>query len=247
MEHSSIVPLVILKKKRFSIIQIATQVVSFYKKLSASDSSYRYVNIISEKKGLYQSINITDSNAVSLLAKEILHQNLDDIQRINRIDSPDVNFSRDEMINFALEVKTENQTLITLNYSFSVKLPRISSIVVNKKCFDSFIKAKFFLDVVKESFLIDYAIMKISDSILNEISRRYKAPIGWISYFSKNGETKLPYDLSNIEYEYTTEGVYLISSRENIVVDSTKMESTKQQLIEIMRQIEEKQPAYVKK
>ncbi len=108
--------------------------------------------------------------AAQSLADEILLQNIDDIRNINKVDSPDTSFSRDEMISFALEAKIDGETLITLSYSFSTKLPRIGSIVVNHKCFDTFEKAKCFLESVEKSFSIEYSVIKISDRDINNLN-----------------------------------------------------------------------------
>lgn len=245
MKNGNLVPLVILKKEKLSIVQIAKLVINFYKKLALVDGNYSQINIISEKKSLHQSIDVNDLNADQYLAEEILNHNIDDIRKINNVANPDINFSRDDMISIGLEAKIERDTLITLSYSFSTKLPRIGSIVVNQKCFDTFEKAKFFLETVEKSFSIDYSVIKISDRELNKKARTYKSPLGWITYFSNDYETPIPEDLEGVEYEHTEKGKYLILTRD-IPTSPETLESSKQKLLELMEEIKQRVPEYGK-
>jgi hypothetical protein len=246
MEHSKLLPLGILKKERLTIAQIAKLVINFYKNLAVVDNDYSQINIISEKKSLLQSINVSDSNASQYLANEILHQNIDDIRKIDKVDNPDINFSRDAIISFGLEAKTYVETLITLSFSFSTKLPGIACIVVNQKCFDTFRKAKFFLETFEKSFPIEYSVIKISDQELNKVARGYKAPLGWITYFSKDYEIPIPDDLEGIEYEHTNNGKYLILTRDDITKDTETFQFNKNKLLDVMEEIKRRVPEYSK-
>jgi len=246
MKHCNLVPLVVLRKERLSVIEIAKLVINFYKRMASVDRNYGQINIISEKKSLYQSIDVNDSIAVQYLADEILRQNIDDIQKINKVDTPDINFSREEMISFGLEAKIDGETLITLNYSFSTKLPRISSIVVNEKCFDTFVKVKFFLETVEKSFPIEYSVIKISDKDINNFARACKAPLGWLTYFSNDFKPEIPNDLEGIEYEYTDKGKYMILTREDFTTNKETYEAHKQKLLNVMEEIKRRVPEYSK-
>lgn len=239
-------PLSILKKEKFSIIQIAEMVINFYKKLTAIDANYNRIKVISERNSLYENININDDTAIKHLADEILNRNIDDIRKIDKVENPDVNYSRDKSIIFSLEANIEKEPLITLNYSLSTLTPRIGSIVVNETCFDTFEKAKFFLETIKKSFPIEYSVIKISDRALNKVARGYKAPLGWVTYFSNDYEIPIPDDLEGIEYEHTDKGKYLILSREDITSDPEKLEVGKQKLIGLMEEIKRRVPEYGK-
>lgn len=245
MEHSNLVPLVILKKQRLPIIQIARLIINFYKNLEAIDINFSRINIIADKASLYQNINVNHENATQDLAGEILNQNINDIRKFNNVIKPDIGFSMDNMVSIGLETKIIEDTLITLSYSFSNKLPRIASIVVNKKCFDSFEKAKIFLEIVEKSFSIEYSVIKVSDRDINKISRRYKAPLGWITYFSNDYEISVPNDLEGIQYEHTENGKYLILTKEN-PTDSAVLDTNKEKLITLMEEIKERVPNYGK-
>ncbi|MTI30958.1 hypothetical protein [Xanthovirga aplysinae] len=246
MKHSKLVPLIILKKEKLSIIQIAELIIDFYKSLTVADRSYNQVNIISEKETLQPGIKVNELNSVQLLAEEILHQNIDDIRKIDKVEDPDINFSREGVINIGLEVKIDEETLITLNYSFTSTLASIARVVVNELCFDTFEKANFFLKTAEKSFSIDYSVIKISDQAFNKVARGYKAPLGWITYFSNDYEIPIPDDLEGVEYQYTDKGKYLILSRENITNDPEKLEGSKQKLLIIMEEIKARVPEYSK-
>jgi len=246
MKHSKVVPLFTLINENFSIVQAAELLINFYKNLSEFEPYYNYINIISEKTPLYHTIDIQMSNSVLILSEEILHQNIDDIRKVDKVDEPDINYCRDGIITICLETKIKDETLITLNYTFNIHRPSIGSIVVNEECFNTFLKAKTFLAVVEKSFPLEYSVIKISDRTLNKIARSYKAPLGWITYFSNSYEITIPDDLKGVEYEYSDKGKYLILTREDIALDIESLESGKQKLVELMEQISIKHPVYSK-
>lgn len=246
MANSKLIPLVFLKEEKIPIIQIAKLIINFYQKLALVDANYNEVNIVSEKKALHQNIDINNSNADQHIAEEILNHNIDDIRKVNGVTNPDIYFSRDDMISCALEAKVDKETLLTLRYSFSTFSPRIGSIVVNEVCLDTFEKAKFFLETIEQSFSIGYSVIKIFDRELNKAARSYKAPLGWITYFSNDYEISIPDDLEGIEYEHTDKGKFLILTRDDITTDPVKLETGKQQLLELMEEIKDRVPEYGK-
>ncbi|MGB3467706.1 MAG: hypothetical protein WBA74_20640 [Cyclobacteriaceae bacterium] len=250
MKNSKLVPLVILKRRQISIAQIAQLTIDFYKKLHHFNSNYGLLNIISEIKTVYDSINIHDKNAQYKLANEILNQNIERIIEIDGIRNPDIDFLFNKsFISYALQVKVERETLATFDFCFSISPhlgSSIGSIVVNELCFNEFNKAKFFLDTAKASFAVDYSVMKIFDRNINKASRSFKAPLGLITYFSNDYEIPIPDDLEGIEYEYTDKGKYLILTRENIAKDEAKLEKAKQKLLKTMQEIADRVPEYIK-
>jgi len=249
MEHSKLVPLASFKKEKLTIFEIANLVISFYGRLAKQNDCYSKVRIISERASLYQFIDVNESKAEYLLAEEILNQNIDDIKKINKIENPDIHFSRDNSILFSLESKINQDTLSTLSFCFTTsKLVHtsIGSIVINKKCFDSFEKSKLFLETVNNSYDVKYSVIKISDRALNRVARTYKAPLGWISYFSNDYEINIPNDLEGIEYEFAEKGKYLILTRENLSVNNSKDSFYKDKLLQLMEEIKHKVPEYSK-
>lgn len=248
MKHSKIVPLIVLNRKVFSIIEITELIIDFYKKLSENNIYYKLIYIISEKKPLNQIIDVQDINSVHLLSEEILHQNIDDIRKVDGIDNPDVNYRRDEKggIGLGLGTKVEEETFITLNYSFYLNRSTIGSIVVNELCFDSFLKAKMFLEIANNVFSVNYSVMKIMDISLNEIARGYFFPLGWITYFSNSHQDTIPDDLDGFIDEFTDNGKYIILSKEDFISDPKKLEPSIKKLILCLKHIENKSPSYSK-
>ena len=88
-------------------------------------------------------------------------------------------------------------------------------------------------------------MIKVSDRDINKLSRGYKAPLGWITYFSNDYEIQIPDDLKGIEYEHTENGKYLILTRENPITPEV-IENNKEKLINLMGEINEKAPEYSK-
>ena len=246
MNIESVTPLVILKKERLSIGEMATLVVNFYKKFAAVDSGYNQLSIVSEKKSVYQSIDIHDVDAISFLAEEIINQNIEDIRKRNNVDKVDFNFSRENMISFSLAPAKDPESLMGLSHSFSTMLPRIGPIIVNQDCLNSYSKAKWFLETARESFSVDSAVIKVSTKNLRDISRKYHAPLNWINYFSDDGEWQIPDDLEGFEYEKVEGGKYLILSRDYIGSDSGRFEAATKKLAQRMEELGERVPGYKK-
>ncbi|MFA0961866.1 hypothetical protein AB9P05_08655 [Roseivirga sp. BDSF3-8] len=247
MIRAKLVPLVTLKREKLSIAQIAEQIINFYVKLSLSDADYNQISVVSEKKPLYQSINVNADDAKQQLAEEVLHKNIKEIQKMDKVENPTLDFVMSEsIISIGLEVKSQNTSLMTLNFSFQNSnsfRSKIASISVDEVCFDALGKAKFFLDTAKASFSVDYSVIKISDRDLNKVARGYKAPLGWVTYFSNDFEIPIPDDLEGIEYEHTDNGKYLILTRENPIAPET-IETNKEKLINLMGEIKERVPEY---
>ncbi len=248
MKHSKVVPLVILEEGSFSILEIAELIVGFYKGLSECDSNYNHVYTISEKTPLHEIIDVQDANSIHLLAEELLHQNIDDIRKIDGVENPDQNYRRGKNggLSLGLQTKAEGETFITLNFSFYPNQSAVGSIAVNELCFDSYVKAMDFLEIANSSFLVKYSVIKIMDRSLNKVARGYLFPLGWITYFSESLNDLIPDGLEGVSYECSDRGKYVILSKESISVDSDKLDSGKEVLIKCMKQIEEQNPAYSK-
>ncbi|MDO6760672.1 hypothetical protein Q4566_10715 [Tamlana sp. 2_MG-2023] len=119
MKRAKLVPLVTLKREKLSIAQIAEQVINFYVKLSLSDADFNQISVVSEKKPLYQSINVNADAAKQQLAEEVLHKNIKEIQKMDKVENPTPDFVMSEsIISIGLEVKSQNTSLMTLNFSF---------------------------------------------------------------------------------------------------------------------------------
>jgi len=251
MKPVKLVPGCALKREKLSINQIAELIIRFYKKFTLFDTSYSKLNIISEKKGLNQTIEVDADNAELRLAEEILNQNVKEIQKMDRVENPNFDFvMNNSIISIGLEVKIDKNPLMTLHFSFldSENLTSgIGNIVTNPKCFDTFEKAKTFLDIANDCFNVDYSAIKISDRPLNKVARGYKAPLGYITYFSNDYEIDIPNDLEGIEYEYTDKGKYLILTRDNLTIeDENELTFYSDKLVNLMQTIANKVPEYKK-
>ena len=79
-----------------------------------------------------------------------------------------------------------------------------------------------------------------------EITKAFKKPLGWITYFSNDYEIPIPDNLEGIEYEHTDKGKYLILTREDFTTDKEAYEAHKQKLLEVMEEIKRRVPEYGK-
>lgn len=251
MEHSKLVPIIVLKKERLTILEIASSVIEFYSNLAKCNNYYRKVSIVSEKPSLYGSIDVNESEAKHLLAEEILNRNINDLIKQDEIKKPDIHFLMNKaLISFSLDTMIGDDPFATLNFCFTTSKnlnTSIGSIVINKECFNSFKKAKEFLDLATQSFNVEYSALKISDRPLNRIARAFKAPLGYITYFSNDYELDIPNDLEGVEYEHTEKGKYLILTRDNLTFeDESEIKLYSDKLANLMETIADRVPEYKK-
>ncbi len=246
MKHSKVYPFIQMESQIFSIVEISELIISFYKILTVKNSDFKRINIISERKMKFPTVDVYEINAIQILAENILNYNIGDIIKVDKVSNPDINYKRTERggIHIGIETKNKSDTLISLTFSFYKKRCAIGSIVTNEICFDTFEKAKDFLEAANSVFCVDYSAIRILEPSLNELVFEYKAPLGWITYFSNGYEVSIPNDLNDVEYEYTEKGKYLILTKENISTDLDKLELNKNKLIELMKQVDVKSPTY---
>ena len=251
MEHSKLVPLTFFKKEKYSIYEIAGLVLNFYKKLAQGDSNYNRIGINSEIPRLYEFIEVNGEGSQKLLALEILNQKIDDIIKEDKVDNPDIDFIFDKaFISFSLESKIGSNTFAVLTFCFTISQylnASTGSIVINKLCFNTYEKAKYFIDSCVNSFNVNYSTIKISDRPLNKVARAFKAPLGYITYFSNDYEVDIPNDLEGVEYEHTEKGKYLILTKDNLTFeDENSLKHYSDKLIKLMKGIAERVPEYSK-
>lgn len=250
MNHSSFSPVIVLQEECLSIYEIARLTINFYNKLSCFDKNYEVIRVVSENEPLFERININDTNSIQKLADEILHQNRERIVEIDNEINPDTNYKLVQgFISFSLEARICNEPLLTLSFSFSLVKSlgsRIGSIVVNEKCFESFTKARLFMESAVDSFPIKYSVLKISDREINRVSRGFKAPLGWITYFSKDFELPIPDDLEGVQFDYKEKGKFLYITRRDLQVGTDEFEQQKLKLLKVMNILKEIVPGYAK-
>ncbi|MGC6431094.1 MAG: hypothetical protein ACON5F_08635 [Jejuia sp.] len=184
------------------------------------------------------------------MAEEILNQNIKNIKQLDGVEKPDINFLMGEaFISFSLKTKIKSECYIILSYCFSLSNflnSFIGPIVVNKTCLDTFEKASLFLEIANSSFNVLYSVIKVSDRELNKEVRKYRAPLGWITYFSNENDIKIPKNLEYIKYKYIDNGTYLILTKENPEDREILYGEIKTRLLSLMKQIELEVLEYLK-
>ena len=111
MEHSKLFPYAELSNRKLTIREIAVLVLNFYRKLAHEDDNFNVLYIVSEKKALYDRIDINKPEAIKKLAEEILNQNIEDIKKQDKVESPDIDYSRESDILFSLEAKINHEII----------------------------------------------------------------------------------------------------------------------------------------
>jgi len=243
---SLIIPFIELKPENLSILQISANVIKAIKSLSQIEDCFKRIYFISDSSK-YRFIDIEDIDAINKLANEILESELKDIKKIDKVESPDISYSRKNGFIFSLQFMKDEQKCISLNFRVgSVRDNQIGVISMNPSLFLDFKKLYLYLSACIDSLEVRYATLKISELAFAREVKKYRYPIGWISYFSKDFEMLIPDDLEDIEYEHTEKGKYLILTREDFTVDKESYETHKQKLLDLMEEIKQRIPEYSK-
>lgn len=196
--NSKVIPYAELFNEELSIIEISRKVVSFYRELENVNKAFGLISIVSEKRARQEVIDIKSDNAVEQLAEEILLQNRDDIIKTDKADDLDVHYNRiGNYINFSLGVEVNKEPLLTLSFSFIQSdraKSKIGTLVASEKCFNNIEDCISFVELLIGNFKIEYASMKMNyfDREVNKEVRRYKAPLGLVTYFSKREYSRIP-------------------------------------------------------
>ncbi len=108
-----------LADKQQSIYQIANDLDRVFKALSKSDTVFNQIYFIARKEE--KLIDINDEQSVDLLANNLLNYSLKDIKKFDKIESPDVNYSRPYGYSHAgaslqLVPRMSKQTIITFSH-----------------------------------------------------------------------------------------------------------------------------------
>ncbi len=233
-----------LADKQQSIYEIASDLDRVFKALSKLDSIFNQVYFIT-KKG-ENLINVSEEESVDLLASTLLERSLKDIKQFDKIESPDVNYSRPYGYSFGLSFKENTKPILHLNFKIGGDSNNsIGSISLTNYLVRDYSSFKEILKVFNENLAVKYSSVRLVDvEFLTIANSKYKGHLGWITYFSNDYEIDIPDDLEGIEYEHTSNGKYLILTKDNLSVDYNNDEAYKNRLLKLMEEISERVPEY---
>lgn len=252
IENSKVLPYAELVNEAISILEISKKVIEFYKKLAKLNTAFGSIFIISEKKPIYELIEVTSEKAAVQLAEEILFQNKKDIIKIDKVGNPSINYVRlGQYIHFSLGVEVENDPFLTLTFSFIYSdriKSKIGTIIASKNCFKDVEDCMCFIETIRGSFETEYACMKLSffDSEISNDLRKYKAPLGLITFFSNSTYNEIPCCLEGVECILLDEGKIFIIENTNLFDEDVEIKSIAMRLLNLMKQIEIYSPSYSK-
>jgi hypothetical protein len=235
-----------LADKQQSIYQIANDLDRVFKALSKSDTVFNQIYFIARKEE--KLIDINDEQSVDLLANNLLNYSLKDIKKFDKIESPDVNYSRPYGYSFGLSFREDTKSVLCLSFKMGGDSGNsIGSISLTNYLVRDYVSFKEILSTFNENLAINYSSIRLIDiEFLTIANSKYKNHLGWITYFSNDYEIKIPDDLEGIEYEYTDKGKYLILTQDNLSVDESNDDAYKTRLLELMKETAERVPEYSK-
>lgn len=227
-----------------SIIDASNDLWSVLKALSTVDSLFS-IPVFSKENQKDVSFRIDElpkEEAVNLISLTVLNFSKDDIRKYEKELDPTIEYSRDlgfsivvayrEQISFNVIIGCSNANGLTLLGYHSEK--------VNFEWYYNILRA-----LVSGSNAVRGAI-GVRDLSFQRAVKNIIAPLGWITYFSKEFDPIIPDNLNGIEYEFTDKGKYLILTRENFNSDTESYEANKQKLLSLMENISKSVKNYSK-
>lgn len=237
---------VILNTNKESILESSHSLYKLLEGLLLMDDFYSNPTFRKEGfKDVSLDLIIPESEAIDVIKNIILKFSIPDIKKYEKIVDVDSTFSSDfgYSILISYNLKTDREVSFTAKLgSSSVNgfgLLSNNGFVVDYKVSNNWITS------LVRTNLVNYGIVKISDVKFLKQVKKYKYPLGLITYFSNDFEIPIPDDLKGIEYEFTDNGKYLsVVSRNNYREED--IEIYKKKLLNVMAQISQRVPEYVK-
>lgn len=242
MKHNNLSFFLELKNKEKSILEIAEDLYQCVKEIILVQPIFNEVYFL-QKKGEVNMV-LNSDNFIETLAENILVYSLKDIKKFDKIESPDINFSRSYGFTFALVLKSENTELCLTFKLGSDSGNTVGTISSKSKSSNPFDWYNVILNSFVNNLSVDYGVVRPNDmDYLDICYDNYQYSLGWMTYFSKTYKFGVPNDLNDIEYKYTDNGKYLISIKDSF---DNNFEENKNKLINVMETIAEKVPEYKK-
>jgi len=242
MIHSDLDFFLELKNEQKSILEIAEDLYLCIKEITVVKPIFSEVQFL-QKKGEI-NIELDSKIFIKTLAENILSYSLKDIKQFDKIESPDINFSRSYGFTFALLLKSENSELCLTFKLGSDSGNKIGTISNKSKSNNSFDWYNSILQSFTKNLDVDFGVVRPNDmDYLDICYDNYEYSLGWISYFSNNYKLSIPDDLNGIKYQYTDNGKYTTSTEDNF---DNNFEVNKQKLLTTMKTIAERVSEYKK-
>lgn len=230
-----------------SILNLSRRLISLFKWMVEKDKAIDYFKYIKSMNGYYL-VDLSKSNIEEELAMQILTDYRVDIAKHEKETSPTIGYSRDFRFSPLFQVFQENQKLCDVFTNLGVTNGGISLTNFNREIEKDFVWYHSTLTTMVDALNPQYAFVTLRNTAFNTLfaDLQVKYVIGWITYFSKDFDLKIPNDLPGFEYVFTDKGKYLFLSREDITLDKTTYEYYRSKLIDTMKFLKEQVPGYSK-
>jgi hypothetical protein len=235
-----------LRNEKQSILEIANYLDTSLKGLLLIDKAFETAYFLYKKESIPIDIRKNDSSII--LANHILENSKRDIVKFDKVENPDINYSRPFGFTFGLQFRDEGKKLVALTFKLGSSVKNtIGTISISNEFRKDFDWYKSVLSSFVQEEKVYCACARPNDlAYLERGMSSYKFTLGWITYISNDYEIPIPDDLKGVEYEHADNGKYLILTREDFISEPERFEAGKQKLLEIMEEIKRRVPEYSK-
>lgn len=229
-----------------TIAEVSENIIKFLRILAVKEPIFSAFEIISEKKNIIGVPDVFSEDAVTLLSNGILMRNLKDIKKFDKIEAPDINFSRDYGFIFSLGFNKEKAKSTCWSFVVSgEKKWQVTTLSIEKGYLPKFSFYKNIVDAFIESFDVKELIMKLNDRSYREAAAlHYKFALGWINYFSKDYPVAIPDSLPHVQFEKLSNGTLFYLSESDFDNGENGSEAHIQKLNDVMAALMQFSPNY---
>ncbi len=235
-----------LRNEKQSIIEIANYLDASLKGLLLIDKAFETAYFLYKKESVQVDLRKDDSSMI--LANHILEYSKRDIMKFDKVENPDINYSRPFGFTFGLQFCEDGKKLVALTFKLGSSIKNtIGTISISKEFKKDLDWYKSVLSsFIQESKVYCACARPNNLAYLEKGMSSYKFVLGWITFFSNDYEISIPDDLEGVEYEHTDNGKYLILTREDFTYEIERFEASKQKLLNIMEEIKRRVTNYSK-
>jgi len=234
-----------IKSGQQPIIKIANMVIVALGQMSIHDKVFKTAYFLYKNESIGFDTYNKEKSAIEL-ANHILNYSLKDINRFEKIENPDINYSRPYGFTFGLQFKEAGKKVLSLTFKLGSNSNNfIGTISISKDLNRDLNWYKYVIDSFVQTGNVKCASARPNDTMyLEQCIKLYRFILGFITYFSNDYGLQIPNDLKDIEYEHISNGKYLVLKREDFTTNEEIYEAHKQRLLNVMEEIKQRVPEY---
>lgn len=232
-----------LSEEKLSIKETALKLISLLELLRIGDDVFAKFKVskLHFKSVEFDLNNGTIESNVQKLAETLLTFEYADFSQSEKDTIPTIDFTRELGFMFLLEFKKKNKQHFVITGSMGVTFnPLWNSLSIqNFPIENSDYDFNWYFKVLKTSNIYLQPINSSIRIILDQYMEKYwelkiKYPLGWITYFSKESNIKMPTDIG-FEVIQEDKGQYVIAAREDFTTSKESFFAMKEKLIDGMK------------